>query len=188
MSAPLAPDGLPAHLVFGRVHANAGGEGNSGPRENAPVSIEWLLKRNCSLSPTQDPVRFAQSPSLAFPPSTLENVQAGANGVPKVLVNFFGLLGPNGPMPIHFTEYARERERHFNDRTIASFINVFNHRLLSFFFRSWAASRKSVDLPSGVGPTASIERKAAVPESVPPAQGMRWEASIAKVDSFWPVA
>src|SRR6185295_13238917 len=25
----------------------------------------------CSLSPTQDPIRFAQSPSLAFPPSTL---------------------------------------------------------------------------------------------------------------------
>ena len=100
----------------------------------------------CSLSPTQDPVRFAQSPSLAFPPSTLESVQAGPGGVPKVLVNFFGLLGPNGPLPIHLTEYARERERHFNDRTIASFINVFNHRLLSFFFRAWAASRKSVDL------------------------------------------
>jgi uncharacterized membrane protein len=53
MSAPLAPDGLPAHFVFGRVHANAEGDGNSEPRENATVSIEWLLKRNCSLSPRQ---------------------------------------------------------------------------------------------------------------------------------------
>lgn len=53
MSAPFAPDGLPSHLVFGRVHANAGGDGNTGPRENASVSIEWLLKRNCSLSPRQ---------------------------------------------------------------------------------------------------------------------------------------
>jgi type VI secretion system protein ImpH len=100
----------------------------------------------CSLSPAQDPIRFAQSPSLAFPPSTLEAVQASAAGVPKVLVNFFGLMGPNGPLPVHFTEYARERERHFGDRAIAAFINVFNHRLLSFFFRAWAASRKSVDL------------------------------------------
>jgi len=100
----------------------------------------------CSLSPGQDPVRFAQSPSLAFPPSTLERVQTGPGGAPKVFVNFFGLMGPNGPLPIHFTEYARERERHFGDRTIASFINVFNHRLVSFFFRAWAASRKSVDL------------------------------------------
>ncbi len=100
----------------------------------------------CSLSPSQDPIRFAQSPSLAFPPSTLESIQAGPSGVPKVYVNFFGLMGPNGPLPIHFTEYARERERHFGDRTISAFINIFNHRLLSLFFRSWAASQKSVDL------------------------------------------
>lgn len=100
-----------------------------------------------SQSPAQDPVRFAQSPSLAFPPSTLEKVQAGtAAGVPKMFVNFFGLMGPNGPLPIHLTEYARERELHHGDRTMASFINVFNHRLLSFFFRAWAASQKSVDL------------------------------------------
>jgi len=99
-----------------------------------------------SQSPGQDPVRFAQSPSLAFPPSTLESVQTSATGVPKLFVNFFGLMGPNGPLPSHLTEYARERERHFADRTISAFINVFNHRLLSFFFRSWAASQKSVDL------------------------------------------
>ena len=101
----------------------------------------------CSSSPGQDPVRFAQSPSLAFPASTIERVQTGtANGVPRMFVHFFGLLGPNGPLPIHLTEYARDRERHFNDRTISSFINLFNHRLLSFFFRAWAASQKAVDL------------------------------------------
>jgi len=100
----------------------------------------------CSISPTQDPIRFAQSPSLAFPSSTFESVETSAAGVPKLFVNFFGLMGANGPLPIHLTEYARERERHFGDRTIAAFINVFNHRLLSFFFRSWAASQKSVDL------------------------------------------
>jgi type VI secretion system protein ImpH len=99
----------------------------------------------CSNSPAQDPVRFAQSPSLAFPPSTIEGVQT-ASGVPRMYVNFFGLMGANGPLPIHLTEYARERERHHGDRTIASFINIFNHRLLSFFFRAWAASQKAVDL------------------------------------------
>ena len=100
-----------------------------------------------SQTPAQDPVRFAQSPALAFPPSTLEKVQPTTPaGVPKMFVNFFGLMGPNGPMPIHITEYARERELHHGDRTIASFINVFNHRLLSFFFRAWASSQKAVDL------------------------------------------
>ena len=100
-----------------------------------------------SLAPVQDPVRFAQSPSLAFPASTLERLQTDTpGGVPRLFVNFFGLMGPNGPLPIHVTEYARDRERHHADRTIASFLNVFNHRLLSFLFRAWAASQKAVDL------------------------------------------
>ena len=32
-----------------------------------------------------------------------------------------------------------------SSRTFASFINLFNHRLASFFFRAWAASQKTVD-------------------------------------------
>lgn len=47
MSAPRAPDGLPAHLVFGQVRAS------DGHRDNAAVSVEWVLKRNCSMSPSQ---------------------------------------------------------------------------------------------------------------------------------------
>jgi type VI secretion system protein ImpH len=100
-----------------------------------------------SISPAQDPVRFAQSPSLAFPSSTIESVQtATAAGAPRMFVNFFGVMGANGPLPIHLTEYARDRERHHADRTISSFLNTFNHRLVSFFYRAWAASQKAVDL------------------------------------------
>src|SRR5262245_25689357 len=100
-----------------------------------------------SLSPTQDPVRFAQSPSLAFPSSTIDRVQPGGeNGAAKMFVNFFGLMGPVGPLPPHITEYARDRERHSGDRTISAFINIFNHRLVSFLFRAWADSQKALDL------------------------------------------
>lgn len=47
MSAPLEPDGPPAHLKFGRVHVG------DGCRDDAAVSVEWVLKRNCSMSPSQ---------------------------------------------------------------------------------------------------------------------------------------
>jgi len=100
-----------------------------------------------SLSPAQDPVRFAQSASLAFAPSTIEALRRSArSAAPKLFVNHFGLLGPNGPMPLHLTEYARERQIHFGDQTITAFLNVFHHRLISFFFRAWADSQKTVDL------------------------------------------
>src|SRR4051794_6017952 len=56
----------------------------------------------------EDPIRFGQTASLAFAPSSLEAFRRGSNGRPgKLLVRFFGLFGPNGPLPIHITEYAR---------------------------------------------------------------------------------
>jgi type VI secretion system protein ImpH len=100
-----------------------------------------------SLSPSQDPVRFGQNPSLAFAPSTIEAFrQTDATGVPKLNVRFFGLFGPNAPLPPHLTEYALERQLHHGDRTLSGFLNIFHHRLISFFYRAWAANQKSVDL------------------------------------------
>jgi type VI secretion system protein ImpH len=100
-----------------------------------------------SLSPTRDPVRFCQNPSLAFAPSTLEAFEPeGAGGRSRLYLRFFGMLGPNAPLPPHLTEYAFERKHHFDDPTFVEFLNVFNHRLASFLYRTWAANQKAVDL------------------------------------------
>jgi type VI secretion system protein ImpH len=106
-----------------------------------------LPRVGCALSPAQDPVRFCQKPSLGFAPSTLEAFEPrSAELGSKLFVRFFGLLGPNAPLPPHLTEYAHERELHYGDRTLAAFLNVFHHRLISFFYRAWAANQKTVDL------------------------------------------
>jgi type VI secretion system protein ImpH len=98
-------------------------------------------------SPQQECVRFGQRPELAFPTSTLDQFAPG-NEVrpPRLDVNFFGLFGPNGPMPLHFTEYARERQRHHGDDTIVSFLNIFHHRMTSLFYRAWSSNQIAVDL------------------------------------------
>ena len=106
-----------------------------------------LPRMGCSLSPRQDAVRFCQNPSLAFSPSTLESLQQHTEDpFPKLYVRFFGLLGPNAPLPPHLTEYAHERILHHGDRTFAAFLNIFNHRLISFFYRAWSANQKAADL------------------------------------------
>lgn len=89
-----------------------------------------------------DPIRFGQTPSLAFAPSTLQKfAPAGpSGGVGKLSVHFLGLLGPNGPMPLHFTEYVLERLRE-RDPSLRDFLDVFHHRILSLFYRAWAYSR-----------------------------------------------
>jgi len=102
-------------------------------------------KVGTSLKPADDPVRFCEEPYLAFPPSTLAKVTPDAlTNVPRMYVNFIGLLGPNGPLPLHLTEYARERILHFNDQTLARFLDLFHHRITSLFYRAWAVNQQAV--------------------------------------------
>lgn len=90
----------------------------------------------------EDPLRFSQEPSLAFAPCTLSEFRYATDKAPqRLFVHFMGMLGPNGPLPLHLTEYARERERIHKDPTFARFLDVFNHRAVSLFYRAWAASQ-----------------------------------------------
>ncbi len=99
-----------------------------------------------SQRPVDDAIRLGQAPSLAFAPTALAGVEpARGDAPPRLLVNFFGLLGPNGPLPLHLTEYARDRLRNSGDPTLARFLNLFHHRLLSFFYRIWANAQPTVD-------------------------------------------
>lgn len=98
-----------------------------------------------SWSPAQDPIRFAQSPALDFASATLEALKQKDGSPPVLYSRHFGLFGPNGPMPLCFTEFARERILHHHDPTLAAFCNIFHHRLLSFLFRAWADAQKTVD-------------------------------------------
>lgn len=93
----------------------------------------------------EDPVRFGQEPSLGFAPSALSSfLPESETRHAKLSVFFFGLFGPNGPLPLHLTEYARERLRNAQDPTFAHFADLFHHRLLSLFYRAWASAQATV--------------------------------------------
>ncbi len=94
----------------------------------------------------EDYLRFGQNPSLIFAPSTLESIEPGEEGgVVRLFVRFLGMLGPNGPMPSHITDFVRDRLHNARDPTMARFLDVFNHRVISLFYRAWASAQKSVD-------------------------------------------
>jgi type VI secretion system protein ImpH len=91
-------------------------------------------------------VRLAQEASLAFSPSAISGAHwSDATQKLEVLLRFNGLLGPNGPLPIHLTEWVMDRKRHFNDPTIGAFLNQFQHRIYTLFFRAWALNQPAVD-------------------------------------------
>ncbi|NQU75744.1 MAG: type VI secretion system baseplate subunit TssG [Planctomycetes bacterium] len=102
-----------------------------------------------SQRPQDDPVRFRQVPSMAFASSALAEyrpAQAGRAG--EMFVNFLGLLGPNGPMPLHLTEYVHSREL-AHDSTAARFLDIFNHRMISLLYRAWAVNEQTVNFERG---------------------------------------
>src|SRR5688572_17315287 len=93
----------------------------------------------------EEPVRLGQESSLGFAPAALAAFLPGAEGhPPRLQVSFLGLSGPNGPLPLHLTEYVRDRQRNANDPTLARFFDVFHHRILSLFYRAWANSQPTV--------------------------------------------
>ncbi len=103
-----------------------------------------------SIRPSHDPVRFCQKPRLHFAPSTIASFQPAGGGTPaRMFVHFFGLLGPNGPMPLHLTEYVCGRIHSHHDETLARFLDVFHHRMISFFYLAWAGARKTVNYERG---------------------------------------
>lgn len=98
-----------------------------------------------SVRPSEDALRLAQEPSAIFAPSTLAGYEPGEEGRPdRLLVHFFGLFGPDGPLPLHLTDYARDRRRNNRDASFQRFADVFHHRALSLFYRAWANSRPTV--------------------------------------------
>jgi type VI secretion system protein ImpH len=97
--------------------------------------------------PVDEPVRLAQAPELSFAPASLHAVWPATHRTPpRIEVRFFGLFGPNGPLPLHMTEYARERQLHHNDATLTRFADLFHHRLLLLFYRAWAQAQPTVSL------------------------------------------
>jgi type VI secretion system protein ImpH len=97
--------------------------------------------------PVDEPVRLGQAADLSFAPSSLSRIDLNdRSGKPRIEVRFFGLFGPNGPLPLHMTAYARERKLHKGDETFGRFADWFHHRLLLLFYRAWAQAQPAASL------------------------------------------
>jgi type VI secretion system protein ImpH len=99
-----------------------------------------------AMRPVDEPVRLGQDPDVAFAPAPLASLEFEPGGAPpRLRVRLFGLLGPNGPLPIHITEYARHRLRHAGDPTLSRFLDILHHRFIALFYRAWAQAQPHVN-------------------------------------------
>lgn len=97
--------------------------------------------------PSNEVVRFAAFPSLRFPAGQVDSLSQPetrdgqlAKQPLAMAVSFMGLTGPNGVLPRHYTQMvlARLRER---DHVLKEFLDLFNHRSISLFYRAWEKYR-----------------------------------------------
>ena len=95
--------------------------------------------------PHEEFVRFGARLSMAFPPSAVHDIaRIGESGDPaRMTVAFLGLTGTQGVLPFCYTEWMLERKA-AKDDTLAAFLDLFNHRLVSFFYRAWEKHRPPV--------------------------------------------
>lgn len=119
-----------------------------------------------ALLPRDELLRFRQVPHLIFAPSTLARSspgasRAGGRTVEELMVYFMGMLGPGGPLPGVYTDVVLSRAKgvphpdllqwhesesvYRSDKGPAAFIDQFNHRFISFFYRASVSSAKAVD-------------------------------------------
>ncbi len=69
--------------------------------------------------------------------------------IPRLIQRFFGCLGPQGPLPLHLTDYAFSRIQHHGDHTFSRFLDVFHHRMTTLFYLAWARVRPTVNFDLG---------------------------------------
>jgi type VI secretion system protein ImpH len=93
--------------------------------------------------PSAEVVRFVANSTLAFPASEVQSLEWPKDGAGRMKVNFMGLTGPEGVLPLYYTSLLAERTRS-GDSSAVDFFDIFNHRIISLFYLAWEKYRFSV--------------------------------------------
>ncbi|CDX51338.1 conserved hypothetical protein [Mesorhizobium plurifarium] len=110
----------------------------------------------------REPARLGQHVRLSFSARDVVKFQdAGDKAPARVTVANLGLLGPEGPMPLHLTRWVLDRlsQRWFtgadaeqtSDTTFVDFVNILQHRMIALYYRAWADAHPAVQVERSVG-------------------------------------
>ncbi|WP_428943815.1 type VI secretion system baseplate subunit TssG [Pantoea sp. FN060301] len=108
--------------------------------------MQWLEQRCPQLPPigstsqiSNDPVRLRPHPGMGFPASEFKGIELNPDdspdSPPTVRTTFLGLYGIDSPLPTaYIDDITQQREGH---EAVEHFLDIFNHRILTQFYRIW---------------------------------------------------
>lgn len=105
--------------------------------------------------PDSEPARLGQQVRLAFATRDVVGFHPAADKrSARITVANLGLLGPEGPMPLHLTRRVLDRlsqrwfagvdARETSDTTFVDFVDILQHRMMALFYRAWADAHPEV--------------------------------------------
>lgn len=98
-------------------------------------------------APGQEVLRLKGWPSKSFPATEIcsleitQGKQESQRPPVEVAVSFMGMYGPSGVLPPHYTQQIIEEKRGEGSGPLRDFYDIFNHRVLSLFYRAWEKYR-----------------------------------------------
>ncbi|KPF68815.1 hypothetical protein IP88_11665 [alpha proteobacterium AAP81b] len=111
-----------------------------------------------------EPLHFIASDRMAMPIGDIAEIETGDRDPrqlasltvarpPRITANVLGLLGATPALPPFYSEIQLQRRR-LRDRAMAAFVNIFDHRALSFFWRAVAKYNWTVNAERADGRAA----------------------------------
>jgi len=109
-------------------------------RHSAPDKEHLARPIGHDYAPHREIVRFRAVPTHSFSAAEITSFvpptpQSGRNAA-EMTVSFLGLTGPVGALPQHYTQTVIDRLR-LKDYALRDFLDLFNHRTISMFYRAW---------------------------------------------------
>jgi type VI secretion system protein ImpH len=112
-------------------------------------------------NPYEEVARFGANVAVAFPASEIQTLTRPSAGPVALTVNFMGLNGPLGALPLAYSNLVIERVR-AKDGAMRDFFDLFNHRIISLFCQAWEKYRFAIAYERGERDRFSFQVRALI--------------------------
>ncbi|HEX7901283.1 MAG TPA: type VI secretion system baseplate subunit TssG [Planctomycetota bacterium] len=94
----------------------------------------------------REAVRFRPALDFSFAAADIASIEETPAGGFEMTTTFLGLYGAVSPLPSYFTEQLLEQD---DESLLREFVDLFHHRLISLFYRTWEKYRFAAGFEPG---------------------------------------